>query len=457
MISHSPDINFISLCSNNNWTYALIYHGEFEYWSRTKYYDSIVQNSNYGYPVFKTGDVCYVVNLLRGEKINKIIEDIEEERGKRPELSDEPTAHERLALTFWQDKEDVIKTYKNNSLIGKYGEEIFKYACKSLIPILKGKHIYTKCYNETILLIQFYFYLDFSGKYGVLNKDGKIILNLCFDDVCCNSTSPQRRVDDIRASSDFIVKRDDLYGIMDDKMNCILDCICTDIHWIDKRIFAVRFNNETKFKLFRSDDCFLSDYTFDLDDEDFFDSPNEPNKQIVNCEYYLLRKGNKYGVVNPELRLIIPFEYDGISRWVYTNPLEYKVSKADKFGVIDKNGEILAPCEYSEIVCDYSFPYVYILTKKVDNRIISHVINDNGETIIPATFSKIRAIINPFSGLDGFCVQDPKTEKYGALNIKGDSIISLNYDSPEEAEELFQIALYGTPYISPYRQPARKS
>ena len=60
---------------------------------------------------------------------------------------------------------------------------------------------------------------------------------------------------------------------------------------------------------------------------------------------YIVKKNSKYGVIDKDLNIIIPFEYDGIG--VFSEGLA-SVIKNGKKGFIDKANRLIIPCEYDE-------------------------------------------------------------------------------------------------------------
>ena len=64
-----------------------------------------------------------------------------------------------------------------------------------------------------------------------------------------------------------------------------------------------------------------------------------------------VKKGNKWGLVNVNGNIILPFEYEEVvdSAWLNTTSPYAKVKKNGKWGMVNTSGKVLLPCSYKSI------------------------------------------------------------------------------------------------------------
>lgn len=138
------------------------------------------------------------------------------------------------------------------------------------------------------------------------------------------------------------------------------------------------------------------------------------------CTY---NKGvSKWGAYDKRGRIIIPFKYDRISRFVNGFAMVYR---NDRVAFIDKKGEILS--RYSD-----NLPQIpwYFEAKDFSENIAAvkvvtdkwGFVNNNGKIIIDFNFDEVDSFHN------GMCVVK-KDGKWGVINKKGNWIIENSFDS----------------------------
>jgi hypothetical protein len=120
-------------------------------------------------------------------------------------------------------------------------------------------------------------------------------------------------------------------------------------------------------------------------------------------ENLIVAKNGKIGTITMENEVAIPFEYDGLSGWVEYSPEEHYAKKGEKYGMIKPNGEVLIPCVY-----DYIHYYTRraILVKKDG---LWGIIDCNGKQILQIEYQQIILDLN-FWGFD-----DSDDEKFIVL------------------------------------------
>ncbi|WP_282133413.1 WG repeat-containing protein [Cellulophaga baltica] len=131
----------------------------------------------------------------------------------------------------------------------------------------------------------------------------------------------------------------------------------------------------------------------------------------LNLNVYCVKEINgKAGILNSELEIIIPFEYDFLEiRHNDNNTIV--VRNNNKYGVIDLDNNILIPLSYEGIRSQFEDNYIVKLNKK------QVIINGQNKIVIDSFFDRI---YNP--DLNGnFALKD--NGKYGLMNSIGNLLI----------------------------------
>lgn len=130
---------------------------------------------------------------------------------------------------------------------------------------------------------------------------------------------------------------------------------------------------------------------------------------------------NKYGMINSDGHILIPFEFDEISTIGGTRFL--KVSKHQKFGIIDQKGQVKIPIQYKELYSLYEkFDDEELRKKNLfvgDNKII----NVNNKVWIDG-YDSIMSVFNNHN----FLIVS-KNKKFGIINVDKHVILPLEYDA----------------------------
>ena len=203
-------------------------------------------------------------------------------------------------------------------------------------------------------------------------------------------------------------------------------------------------------------------------------SVDENENLSYNGNAIKVQNGGKYGLINMEGNEILPCEYDEITA---LNGLENAllVSKDGNYGVVNDEGKELLPTEYAEIqalgdettdgfivrnadgkygVVDTSNGQVLAINYDGVSRIYQgdyYVVTQNGKQIVMrrdgteslnGSYDEITAILkNPENG-----VIYKTGEKYGVMNLSGQSTIRASYDDLQEAKTGVFIARTGENY-----------
>lgn len=131
--------------------------------------------------------------------------------------------------------------------------------------------------------------------------------------------------------------------------------------------------------------------------------------------YFSVKKNNKYGVLNPEGFLVIPYNYDGIIP--FSQEL-FLVKQNDKWGLVNKRNRFLLAPEYVGFHQQGNDLY------KIKGNEGSGFINKNGVLLIPPIYEDIV----PFMEQNSY-YQVTKKGKKGLIDGLGEEVIPLVYDS----------------------------
>lgn len=107
--------------------------------------------------------------------------------------------------------------------------------------------------------------------------------------------------------------------------------------------------------------------------------------EVKNKKYrtFIVRENGKYGIVNNKNRVILPIEFDEISNWIEYGPDGHYVKKDDKWGFAGKNGNILIPCIYDKLSHDFGDKFLVRQREKLG------VIGYDNQFFLPIDFLKI--------------------------------------------------------------------
>ena len=160
-------------------------------------------------------------------------------------------------------------------------------------------------------------------------------------------------------------------------------------------------------------------------------------------DYFIAQQksNEKYGVININNNVIIPFSYDGIEliRGKY-----YKVkigternSNNNVYGIMDFEGKIIVPLEYSPIVS-------LIYNGKIIFRVLSGdrerygYIDEHGSVIVPIKYKEWNRIPN-FWEMD--CNRTGISNgKYGWIDVEGKEVIQCQYDAAQDFDSKMRLA-----------------
>lgn len=128
----------------------------------------------------------------------------------------------------------------------------------------------------------------------------------------------------------------------------------------------------------------------------------------------------KWGVVNENLNVVVPFIYDEMYSWGRNEMIVAR--KGSKWVCIDKQGKMLVPCEMDD--CEAIVPN-YVIMKKNGK---AGGVSEKG-VIVPFEYEDIYPI-DIYDGLLGFC--PVKDGKVGLMDMNGKFIFSCEFDEVKQ-------------------------
>ena len=263
-----------------------------------------------------------------------------------------------------------------------------------------------------------YFVLRQDDKYGVIDRQGNILINPTYAEV--KIPNPEKAVFVCKEENDNIKilnnNNEELMTEYEQIEPIKLKNIQSDLMY-EKSVLKYKKDNKYGLINFEGKEITKPEY-------DEIDSLGYKEGEL------LVKKDNKYGIMNINGYLMIPTEYDQISvDKYYTDENSYKdagyivsitTNEGYRYGYINKDGKKLLETEYNELSRINEIENsqdVYILCAKNGQ----YGINKNEENIIPNEYQSIT--YNEANNI--FIVE--RSKKYGVRNINGKEIMPVEY------------------------------
>lgn len=163
---------------------------------------------------------------------------------------------------------------------------------------------------------------------------------------------------------------------------------------------------------------------------------------IENSDYFIAKKGRKWGLVDKKGTLLTEISYSNISQNYDLDKKKevFRVGLAGKYGLIDGLGNEILPMEYQSIRFSGNGKIAVVLNRKYG------VLNTNGEEIIPLTYDYLEVP----KGEDELIVASIDG-KYGYINFDNDTVIPFEYSGAKYFSEglaMVSVALHSWGYIN---------
>lgn len=269
----------------------------------------------------------------------------------------------------------------------------------------------------------------------------------------------------------LLLKQDNRYGVIDKNGSIIIEpqYEMIQIPNPEKPVFVCLFdyNNDTmEYKTKVLNDKMEQIYTT-FSDINAIQIKNNTEKYSYQTQVLKYKENDKYGILSIDGKKITDAKYDEIESIAYKSNI-LAVKQNDKYGVINITGKTIANCEYDTISADYyyndnsKYEYAgYIVSVKTDNGYRYGYIKYDGKVLLKPEYTQIERIpleeeekqIYLIAYKDGqagliknkrivlnheyesieYNVENNvltigRARKYGVTDLKGKIILSLEYD-----------------------------
>lgn len=237
-----------------------------------------------------------------------------------------------------------------------------------------------------------------NGKHGYCDLEERFVIPLEYD--YCSSIM----------NGQIIVKKGGKHGLYNTKHEAILPLEYEQIISVyDKDIYLVELNQKMGF--FRGNEKEI-EFSFEV-------------LNLINSDHFIARKEGKYGLIDSDENVIIPFNYDSMT-YNYNNST-LNISQNNKYGIIDLKGQVVLQPKYDQLANTGVYQYdndrnyigylnLYIATK--ENQV---VLLDSNYQEISQYYDEIGYFNNETS-----IVKQGK--QYGMINTFGKEILPATYD-----------------------------
>ncbi len=269
-----------------------------------------------------------------------------------------------------------------------------------------------------------YYPLKVKEKYGVIKKDGTVVIEPIYDEVQIPNQDK-----DI-----FILKQNDSYQVFNEKNERIFSGLgnVSAIKGTDS--LGESIYNSTVLKYCENNKYGLIDFSGKKITEPIYDEMSSLTDKYGEI---LIKENGKYGVINIKGVYLVRSKYDYIKGDAYSKNGNYKDSgyivgnrtkQGMRYGYIDKNEKEILKMEQESLyrVTEISFDDTYLIASQ-NGRYALYKNKDN-----LTGYKYIDIFYN--NGTNSFTVQ--KNKSYGLINVSGDIVI------PEEYEELIVVGIY---------------
>jgi len=155
--------------------------------------------------------------------------------------------------------------------------------------------------------------------------------------------------------------------------------------------------------------------------------------KVGDKEFFIAKENEKYGIIDLAGKIILPFEYEYITRFNADEEVFLRVEKDEKFGVIDLNGKIILPIEYDEMGFFDVKGVVFLDVQKNEKW---GVVDLDGEIVLPFEYGYMSVF--DVEGKIFFKVE--KDEKYGIIDLDGKVILPFEFEKDFFASTLVDIS-----------------
>lgn len=239
--------------------------------------------------------------------------------------------------------------------------------------------------NQKILIIA-----EKNDKQGILTEIGEIALPFIYDNIEAGNNTNRKKMYHY-----FILFKNDLYGIANNKGKQIISCKYDKItdSYLEKYVYLHKNNQEF---LANTETGFVSNKGYDIIYQNL-------EQDSVYKNYFFVKYKKKEGIINTLGKEIIPCKYDHIYNIGYTF---FSLRIQDKYALANGQGKQIT-----------DFIYESIESIEVNNYIVctqnnqAGLIDSTGKVIIPFSYEKIE-IITDEQGQLNYIVGEKEGEMY---------------------------------------------
>lgn len=264
------------------------------------------------------------------------------------------------------------------------------------------------------------------GKTGLVNSNGTVIVPVEYQDVSTLTSNYE---------NGYIVKNaENKFGVIEKDGTVALECVYENIkHTTDNNMYVVRNNGTWQ--------VVLSDGTACLEGK--VDNATE----ICNANIIVNNNG-KYGVYNIETDLKIPTEYEYLT---HAFDDKYIAKKQGKYGIINENNEVLVQFEYEDLkynkqtdyfkakAADGSYSYI---TRNLETKIKAAdetILNGYISVIINGELKYYDYKLDEKSNKDVYTANTlfikKENGKYGFTDKNGKTVVECKYEDAREQND----------------------
>lgn len=284
------------------------------------------------------------------------------------------------------------------------------------------------------------------AKYGIIDEKGNLVVDTLYDLI-------EHPAIYSSISETFVLKKDNLFQLLNKELKPITDFNITDYIWT-----SVRISHKPDEKNVGED---YVEHVFILETNKNGAYVISENGNMLIPENYqkifdfenkvaVAQKDNRYGLINTEGSVVFPFIFDTI----YSYGAYYKIKQDEKWGLMDKETRIIIdPCYEALSTCYYDKTRLIV---KLNNK--CGIINLSQEVLVPLEYDTISNWLEYISPMhfvvkDGMlgiisikdevclppvydrlfycnddCIVVQKNGKQGVVTIKNQIVIPLRYD-----------------------------
>ena len=147
------------------------------------------------------------------------------------------------------------------------------------------------------------------------------------------------------------------------------------------------------------------------------------------------KKNGKWGVINLDGRVVVPFAYDDITRW----PSGFVVSNQRKFGFIDFGGKVRIKPQYQEMWMNNGF----LMAKQMGK---TGIVSFRNRILMPFLYEEVYPSKNGYAQAGG-------PDHYGVVDFSGQVCVPLQFDSVELFDDtlpkgIFRVSKAGKAFMA---------